>query len=340
VTCGDLFAGIGGMSLGLERAGMSIAWQVECDPYCITVLERHWPDVHRRRDVRLATAANLPPCDLIAGGFPCTDISVAGKGTGITGHRSGLWVEFARIVRELQPRWLLIENVPALRRRGADTVLSDLGAAGYAAWPLVVGARHVGAPHRRDRVWIVARLGDAASQRERAEDVSNGAEHPRGPWATPRGAGAGMADASGGTLRDEQQRQPARRQGAVRDGGQAIARADGAASEGVAHGHGREGEWQSHHGDLGGASGREPDRCGGAWEDRFPARPGEPQHEWEPPRTFESRLGRGAYGISGRLGSARWRNALKALGNAVVPQVVEVIGRAILEIERREREWI
>jgi len=152
VTCGDLFAGIGGMSLGLERAGFVVRWQVEVDPYCETILARHWPGVARRRDVRLAGAANLEPVELIAGGFPCQDISAAGKGGGLAGHRSGLWREFARIVAELRPCWLLVENVPALRTRGADTVLGDLEAAGYACWPLVVGARHVGAPHRRDRV--------------------------------------------------------------------------------------------------------------------------------------------------------------------------------------------
>src|SRR5215468_1593955 len=161
MTVGDLFAGIGGMSLGLERAGFTIRWQVEVEAYCENVLARHWPDVLRRRDVRFAGAATLPPVDLIAGGFPCQDISAAGRGIGIErGHRSGLWREFARIVRELRPSWVLIENVPALRSRGADRVLGDLEAAGYACWPLVVGARHVGAPHRRDRVWIVGRVAD------------------------------------------------------------------------------------------------------------------------------------------------------------------------------------
>jgi DNA (cytosine-5)-methyltransferase 1 len=169
MTCGDLFAGIGGMSLGLERAGFAVRWQVEREPYCENVLARHWPHVARRRDVRFAGAGTLEPVDLIAGGFPCQDVSTAGKGAGIeAGHRSGLWREFARIVRELSPRWVLVENVPAVRRRGADLVLGDLEAAGYACWPLVVGARHVGAPHRRDRVWIVGRLAVDSGQQERA----------------------------------------------------------------------------------------------------------------------------------------------------------------------------
>ena len=129
MTCGDLFAGIGGMSLGLERAGFTVRWQVETDPYCENILARHWPHVHRRQDVRFAGTATLERVDLIAGGFPCQDISAAGKGAGLErGHRSGLWREFARIVRELRPSWVLVENVPALRRRGADLVLGDLHA--------------------------------------------------------------------------------------------------------------------------------------------------------------------------------------------------------------------
>lgn len=144
MTVGSLFSGIGGIDLGLERAGFTVRWQVEVDPYCRTVLERHWPHVYRRSDVRLCDASTLEPVDCIAGGFPCQDISCAGKGVGITGHRSGLWSHFARIVRELKPRFVLVENVPALRTRGADVVLGDLEAAGYACCPVVVGARHVG----------------------------------------------------------------------------------------------------------------------------------------------------------------------------------------------------
>jgi DNA (cytosine-5)-methyltransferase 1 len=282
MTCGDLFAGIGGMSLGLERAGFTVRWQVECDPYCTNVLARHWPDVPRRRDVRLATAASLARVDLIVGGFPCQDISAAGRGIGLLGHRSGLWREFARLIRELGPRWVLIENVPALRGRGADTVLGDLEAAGYACWPLVVGARHLGAPHRRDRVWIVGRVGDAAQLGERAADAQASAVGGGRTWQDAGGASARVADAECGGVRDE----------SGRGGGACRARA------------------------------------------AFPAAHGEPQHAWEEPRTVESPLGCAAHGLSARLASARWRQELKALGNSVVPQVVEVIGRAILAIER------
>lgn len=153
---GSLFAGIGGIDLGLERAGMRCAWQVEIDDYAIQVLTKHWPDVPKFRDVRRVGAHNLPPVDLIAGGFPCQDISDAGKRIGITGERSGLWFEFARIVRELRPRYVLVENVAALLHRGIERVLGDLAACGYDAEWECIPAAAIGAPHIRDRVFILA----------------------------------------------------------------------------------------------------------------------------------------------------------------------------------------
>lgn len=104
---------------------------------------------------------------LVCGGFPCQDASLAGRGGGIEGARTGLWSEMARIVGECRPRWVLAENVPGLRSRGADRVCADLEALGYRVWPLVVGAVHAGAPHRRRRVFVVARrdVADAAGAR-------------------------------------------------------------------------------------------------------------------------------------------------------------------------------
>lgn len=129
----SLFAGIGGIDLGLERAGMRCVAQVEIDDYATRVLAKHWPTVRRLRDVRSAGAHNLPRADVIAGGFPCQDISNAGRRAGIGGERSGLWAEYARIVRELRPRYVLVENVAALLSRGVDRVLGDLAALGYDA---------------------------------------------------------------------------------------------------------------------------------------------------------------------------------------------------------------
>ena len=138
----------------------------EQDPFCRTILRKHWPGTPTYADIRTLTAARLrtdavltpdvPTFDLIVGGFPCQDISLAGKGAGIEGPRSGLWTHMERLVADCRPRWVVAENVPGLRNRGADRVCSDLETLGYTVWPLVVGAVHAGAPHRRQRAWLVA----------------------------------------------------------------------------------------------------------------------------------------------------------------------------------------
>ena len=155
---GSLFSGIGGFELGLQTGipNASVAWQVEIDPYCRNVLARHWPDSKRFDDVREVGARNLAPVDIVCGGFPCQDISVAGKGEGLDGERSGLWFQMLRIIEELRPRYVIAENVSALRTRGLDVVLAGLRNAGYVASWSIVGAADLGAPHRRDRMWIVA----------------------------------------------------------------------------------------------------------------------------------------------------------------------------------------
>jgi DNA (cytosine-5)-methyltransferase 1 len=156
----DLFSGIGGFSLGLERAGMRTVAFCEANAFCKRVLAHHWPSTPIYGDVRTLTAQRLAAdgiaINVIAGGFPCQDVSQAGRGAGIDGERSGLWGEFARLIGECRPDWIIAENVPNLRTLGADRVFDDLEAAGYAARALVVGAWHAGAPHRRNRVWIVA----------------------------------------------------------------------------------------------------------------------------------------------------------------------------------------
>lgn len=154
LTVGSLFAGIGGFDLGLERAGMRIVWQSEIDPYASAVLRKHWPDVPNLGDIR--NIRNPPTVDVLCGGFPCQDISAAGKGAGINGERSGLWREYARIIGEVRPRFVLVENVSALLSRGLGRVLGDLAALGFDAEWHCIPAEAVGAPHQRDRIWIVA----------------------------------------------------------------------------------------------------------------------------------------------------------------------------------------
>jgi DNA (cytosine-5)-methyltransferase 1 len=204
VTFGSLFAGVGGFDLGLERAGLRCVWQVEIDDYCRRVLAKHWPDVPRWDDVRTfpppawvacgcceefrctihgghAFGCDCPPveewdCDpysspapwranLICGGFPCQDLSLANPNAkGLDGERSGLWSEFARIIRVLRPRYVLVENTPALLARGLGRVLGDLAERGYDAEWAVLPAAAVGADHLRERLFILAHAQRAGLQ--------------------------------------------------------------------------------------------------------------------------------------------------------------------------------
>ncbi len=153
----DLFSGIGGFSLGLERTGgfETVAF-CEIDQFCRRVLAKHWPNVPCHDDVEMLSGNDIGEIDVICGGFPCQDISVAGKGDGIDGKRSGLWREYARLIRELRPKYVIVENVSALLGRGIGRVLGDLAALGYdAEWHCIRG-QEIGAPQQRDRIFIVA----------------------------------------------------------------------------------------------------------------------------------------------------------------------------------------
>ena len=155
VTFGSLFAGIGGLDLGLERAGMRCAWQVEIDPFCRRVLAKHWPDVQRFEDVKDVGRDSLPAVDLIAGGFPCQPYSSAGKQRGAEDDRN-LWPEYRRIVAELRPRYVLAENVLGIVSTYLDTVLSDMEQLGYTWGAFDIPAVAFNAPHRRERIFVVA----------------------------------------------------------------------------------------------------------------------------------------------------------------------------------------
>ena len=156
MTFGSLFAGIGGFDLGFERAGMVCKWQVEIDDYATRVLAKHWPHVHRERDIKQCGSHNLERVDVICGGFPCQDISYAGLGAGLDGERSGLFFEAIRVVRQLQPRIVVLENVSALLTRGLDRVLGTLAEIGFDAEWHCIPAAIFGSHFRRDRVFVVA----------------------------------------------------------------------------------------------------------------------------------------------------------------------------------------
>lgn len=157
----SLFAGIGGLELGLERAGMTTVGQVELDPYCQRVLARHWPEVPRHDDVLTActwwSAQARPTVHVVCGGFPCQPFSLAGKQLGTNDER-WMWPAFRDVVREVRPDYVLVENVSALVRDGLafGTVLADLHALGFDAEWSTLRASDFGAPHNRERVYLLA----------------------------------------------------------------------------------------------------------------------------------------------------------------------------------------
>lgn len=181
---GSTFSGLGGIDLAFDRAGWRCAFQAERDPQCIKVLEKHWPDVPRFTDVCDVTAAAVPvQLDALVGGFPCQDLSVAGRRAGLAGKRSGLFWEFARIAGEFRPRWILLENVPGLlsSNEGRDmrAIVDALVELGYGWAYRVTDAQWFGVPQRRRRVFIVGCLGDF----RRAAAVLF--ERESLPWDTP-----------------------------------------------------------------------------------------------------------------------------------------------------------
>ena len=179
MTLGSCFAGIGGFDLGFERAGFDVRWQIEKDDFCRKVLAKHWPEVKRYGDITDIDAEQLEEVECIIGGFPCQDISLAGKGAGLDGDRSGLWWEMYRIIGALRPRYAVMENVPALTGRGLDAVLGSLSEIGYDAEWEIVSAAAVGAPHIRERIFIVAYAQHRGlPKRRRAKDAGRESRRP------------------------------------------------------------------------------------------------------------------------------------------------------------------
>jgi DNA (cytosine-5)-methyltransferase 1 len=155
----DLFHGIGGFAYGAHLAGMKFErhYCSDIEPYCQKLYALRFPDSVQLGDITQIKPEDLPHGDwIITGGFPCQDISIAGKGAGITGARSGLWFEYWRLIRDLRPRFAIMENVGALTFRGLDTVLGSLSEIGYNAEWQDIRASDMGAPHKRERIWIVA----------------------------------------------------------------------------------------------------------------------------------------------------------------------------------------
>lgn len=256
----DLFSGIGGFSLGLERAGMRTVAFCERDAFCQAVLQKHWPTVKVFTDVAHigpTDVEQLGRIDLVAGGFPCQPFSHAGKQTGRSDYRH-LWPRMCRIIEWARPAWVLGENVTGIIPMELDSVLSDLEGLGYTPRTFVIPACAVDAPHRRDRVWIIARHPDGQGQSVGPIDASEMAELP------------GVVADTSSSGRRERHSDPR-------------GRSEGARSS--------------------------KERRGSSLGRR-----------WDP----EPAVGRMDDGIPRRM------DRLRALGNAVVPQIVEEIGRAIM----------
>lgn len=338
LTFGSLFSGIGGMDLGLERAGMKCLWQVEIDDWCNRVLAKHWPEVRRYKDVkevhgvlahangfgykenvgktlsgrREAQTSNsklsggsigrnpilrtgeeekyvLEPVDLICGGFPCQPHSVAGKRKGADDDRN-LWPEYLRIITELQPRYILGENVPGIITTYLDTVLSDLEGAGYITATFNIPACAFDAPHRRERIFIVAH---SVNIRQRNKGFGKPEE------------GAGQYGYCRNSQNVSNRGNRANQMERCKD----VAYAN-------ANGNGKHSKEYQRRNQLEKATGK-----------RTPGRNNEIHNgQW----TIEPDVGRVAHGIPNRV------DRLRGLGNAVVPQVAEWIGKRIIEFDRSE----
>jgi DNA (cytosine-5)-methyltransferase 1 len=300
----DLFSGAcGGWSLGLHRAGFKTVAACEFDPARRAAFAHNNPDVRMFDDVRNLTAARVtgalgyfPEC--VVGSPPCQDASAANhRGKGIDGARTGLFKDFVRIVGEGRPRWVAAENSPRLRTRGADWVLSAFEEIGYACWPIVVGALHARAPHERQRVWFIAADTDQIGVRKQPRRVSG---QNRQGAAIARDAAAHDSDAD----REPEPDMPIH--GEVgRELGVPAGNPD---RQGLAVGQGERCDASAQLAALERAVGP----VGAQWNGG-------------PARHFGM-----AHGIPAGLARA----CVAAYGDAVVPQITEAIGRAILRTER------
>jgi DNA (cytosine-5)-methyltransferase 1 len=275
LTVGSLFSGIGGIDLGLERAGMTVKWQSEIDPFACKVLKKHWPDIPNLDNIKEIDWSKVEPVDLIAGGYPCQPFSTAGKRQGENDPRH-LWPYFRNAISAIRPKYALLENVRGHLTMGGTTVIGDLAQIGYDCEWQVVSAASVGAPHRRDRIIVVAHPNDTGIRTPKSKiDVDRSQKSKE---------------------RQHAQSEPCRQ------------------SKNVAN---TNGEFLGKH--------RPSDDVGFAnriWRDNPRGQKANDLRQWW---ETEPDVGRVADGVPRRV------DRLRGLGNAVVPQVAEYVGRLIME---------
>lgn len=355
---------------------MRCVGQVEIEPFCQKVLAKHWPNVWRWNDVKTLTGelvkAYCGTVDLLCGGVPCQPASVAGKRKGADDHR-WLWPDFLRVVSEVNPVWVLAENprgVLSLDVGGvqfSEWIANEFAARGYELLPFKLAAEDVGAPHRRERVFFVAyRDGNGWARDKRGASARKDDSLRWSECAANAGfsgddfARRKLSQMEAGVMDDAAREQDWRLQFgelATNSGTASQQVADADSGTGAASGQGKnkgrsasalsgngyvadanETRLQEHrqsgiNGAAQSGQGATVARSGYQW----PSRPGQPQYEWEQPRTIELPLGGAVAGLPVRLVRRHRVSALKALGNAIVPQVAEVIGRAIMQmVENRQ----
>ena len=308
----DLFSGIGGFALGLERAGMETVAFCEYDEKARLVLNKHWPDVPMYNDVRTLAGEQLEKdgitdIGLICGGYPCQPFSTAGKRQGEADDRH-LWPEFFRLIKEIRPTWVIAENVAGHINMGLEDVLADLESEGYQCQTFLIPACAVDAQHRRDRVWIIAHSDSSISGNQWQDEMLDHRQMDKRKTLSVNNGNTRIVAHSDSVNWSPNEGKP-------------NAKADG---RDKSSGGGKVVADTLHKRLQGGEETRNPE-SGGKGREKLPARCGKRSQpgNWLP----EPSVGRVANGVPRRV------DRLKQLGNAVVPQIPEVIGRFIMAIE-------
>ena len=281
LTVGSLFSGIGGLDLGLERAGMRVVWQSEIDPYACRVLNKHWPEVVNHGDIKKINWQEVERPDVICGGYPCQPFSTAGKRRGEEDPRH-LWPWVKQVISELRPRYAILENVRGHLSMGGDSVIADLTALGYDTEWHIISAASVGAPHRRDRIVIIAHTNDTRSRTPQCGTDYHGKTQVK---KVQHFSQCRISGHSADVANDDSERHGVKRASETTR----QARIFGADN-----------------------TSREAANVSRQW--------------W----SSEPNVGRVANGVPSRV------DRLRGLGNAVVPQVAELIGRMVIDYDTNE----